>query len=162
LQRMATIFEFAGILRDTSDPTGNRLSPPSVLEGTSLLPSLLDKRWEPSSEDADDGLTDGQRFDLKRVRIRVEILKKENDPLAKFELFQRLNTGGATLSEQEARTCVIIMINERFHDWLVQLATFEPFVTTIDQTERAEKRQSALEYAIRLLSLRNVQYQPYL
>jgi hypothetical protein len=30
-------------------------------------------------------------------------LKQESDPLIKFEVFQRLNTGGVNLSQQEVR-----------------------------------------------------------
>ncbi len=138
--------------------------PPSVLEGTTLLPSLHNKGWESLSEKDDDpnALTEEQRIDIKRVRIRVEILKKESDPLAKYELFQRLNTGGSALSEQEVRSCVIIMINENFHEWLLKLEGYEPFIETIDPTERAEKRQRTLEYVIRFLAFRNSKYQPYL
>jgi hypothetical protein len=165
LQRMSTIFEFSGILRDPTDPQEKKLVPPSVLEGTTLLPSLVNKRWEPTSESEDDqadAFTEGQRIDIKRVRIRVEILKKESDPLAKYELFQRLNTGGSALSEQEVRSCVIIMINEKFHEWLQKLEAYEPFVEAVDLTERAEKRQKSLEYVIRFLAFRNHPYQSYL
>jgi len=162
---MSTIFEYAGILRDPLDSSDKSLLPASVLEGTTLLPSLLNKRWEPVSEapeDVENALTEGQRIDIKRVRIRVEILKKESDPLAKYELFQRLNTGGSALSEQEVRSCVIIMINEKFHEWLQKLEAYEPFIEAIDQTERAEKRQRPLEYVIRWLAFRNQEYHNYL
>jgi len=158
LQRVATLLEFVGILKDPDDSSGTRTRPSTVLEATNLLPSLHNKRWEESSEGANDGLTEGQQRDIKRSRVRVEILKKESDPLAKYELFQRLNTGGSVLSEQEVRSCVIIMISERFHEWISQLAAFDPFVLTIDQTERAEKRQRPLEYVIRWLAFRNHPY----
>ncbi len=158
LQRISTILEFTGQLRDPNDPDQKKLLPPSILEGTNLLPSLANRRWEPSGEDADDGFTDDQRFELKRVRIRVEILKKESDPLAKYELFQRLNTGGSPLSEQEIRSCVIVMINEGFYDWLESLEKYQPFQHTIDQTERAEMRQKPMELLIRFLAFRNTTY----
>jgi uncharacterized protein with ParB-like and HNH nuclease domain len=159
LQRMSTILEFVGLLRDPEDPDQQRLLPPSVLEGTNLLPSLANARWDPTDEDSNDGLSDELKFALKRVRIRVEILKKESDPQAKYELFQRLNTGGSPLSEQEIRSCVIVMINETFYDWLCALEKFEPFQRCIDQTDRAEKRQKPMELVIRFLSFRNHPYQ---
>jgi uncharacterized protein with ParB-like and HNH nuclease domain len=158
LQRMSTILEFVGQLRDPDDPDQKRILPPSVMNGTTLLPSLNNKKWEPLNDEDEDALTDEQRFDIRRVRIRVEILKKESDPNTKYELFQRLNTGGSSLSEQEIRTCTIIMINEDFYDWLEKLESFDPFEETIDQTERGEKRQKPMELVIRFLSYR---YRPY-
>jgi Protein of unknown function DUF262 len=159
LQRISTILEFTGNLRDPEDPNQTKLIPASELEGTNLLPSLSNMRWEPSREDANDGFSDEMKFELKRVRIRVEILKKESDPLAKYELFQRLNTGGSPLSEQEIRSCVIVMINEKFYDWLETLEGFESFKHSIDPTDRAEKRQKPMELVIRFLAFRNRPYQ---
>src|SRR5450759_2271347 len=43
LQRLSTVLEFAGILRDADGAAVE----PSVLEGTRFLPSLAGKRWEP-------------------------------------------------------------------------------------------------------------------
>ena len=159
LQRISTILEFTGQLRDPDDPDQKKVLPASSLEGTNLLPSLRDMRWEPSSEDAGDGFSDELRFELKRVRIRVEILKKESDPLAKYELFQRLNAGGSPLSEQEVRSCVIVMINEKFYDWLETLEGFEAFGETIDSTDRAKERRKPMELAIRFFAFRNRPYQ---
>lgn len=158
LQRLSTLLEFAGILRDFSDPAQVKLLPPSTLEGTQFLPSLADKRWDESADGAGDGFTDDLKFELKRVRIRVEILKKGSDPLAKFELFQRLNSGGSALSEQELRSCVIVMINEGFHDWAVSLSDDPSFAETTNPTERAVKSQKDLEWVIRYLAFRNVPY----
>jgi hypothetical protein len=158
LQRISTILEFIGELRDWRYPDQKRLLPSSVLEGTNLLPSLANMRWNPSDEEAIDGFSDDQKFELKRVRIRVEILKKESDPLAKYELFQRLNTGGSTLSEQEIRSCVIVMIDEQYYLWLKELEKYEPFKATVDQTERAKKRQKPMEFLLRFLAFRNRPY----
>jgi hypothetical protein len=113
LQRLSTVFEFAGILRLPTNDDGVELGvyEASVLEGTRFLPSLSNCRWEPSTQDAQDGIGQAQQLQIKRARIRVEILKQESDPEAKFELFQRLNTGGVALSQQEVRNCVAVMVN---------------------------------------------------
>ena len=42
LQRLSTVFEFMGILRKDED----KLYPPSIMEGTTLLPSLGGKLWD--------------------------------------------------------------------------------------------------------------------
>ena len=154
LQRLSTIFEFVGILRKEN----GKFVTASMLEGTSFLPSLADRKWSPSEENTDDGIGSAQQLQIKRARLRVEILLQESDPTAKYELFQRLNTGGAQLSEQEVRNCIAVMLNKPFHDWLCRCATNESFLTTIDQTTNALERQSATELALRFFAFRNVPY----
>lgn len=149
LQRLSTVFEFAGVLKNGD----GELVTPSVLEGTKKLPSLANATWE-----GEDALPEPNRLDIKRARLRVEILKKESDPYSKFELFQRLNTGGSSLSEQEVRNCTLVMLNKPFFEWLKQLASLNQFEKTIIQTERAEQKQRDLELALRFIVYRNVQY----
>jgi hypothetical protein len=155
LQRLSTIFEFVGIL-GLADGT---IAEPSVLEGTRFLPSLAEKRWEASSAGAGDEIGRPQQLQIKRARMRVEILKQESDPQAKYELFQRLNTGGVELSEQEVRNCVAVMVNKTFHSWLVNLATNDDFLKTIDQTEYALKKQVAIELVLRFFVFRKIPYE---
>lgn len=154
LQRLSTVLQFAELLEGEK---ANELGP-LVLEGTNYLPSLAQKRWNPSSEEADDGIGQAQQLQIKRARIRVEILKKESDNKAKYELFQRLNTGGARLTEQEVRNCVAVMINPDFHAWLLASSNFEPFVSTTAQTETALEGQAGAELALRFFSFLNVPY----
>jgi hypothetical protein len=156
LQRLSTIFEFVGVLRQDDD----RIASAPTLDGTRFLPSLAGKKWEPSSPDQDDGIGHANQLQIKRARIRVEILKSESDPKAKFELFQRLNTGGAVLSEQEVRNCVAVMLNKEFFDWIVKCSMDDGFRVTIDQTDNALKKQSAVELALRFFVFRNVPYRP--
>jgi hypothetical protein len=92
--------------------------------------------------------------------LRVEILKKESDPKAKYELFQRLNTGGASLSPQEVRNCVAVMINPSFYDWLVARSNDVNFIDTTNQTESALEQQMGVELALRFFAFRSVPYRP--
>lgn len=154
LQRLSTVFQFVGILRND----GGAEAPALILEGTNFLPSLAGKQWEPSVPDGDDGIGQLPQLQIKRARLRVEILKKESDIKAKYELFQRLNTGGAVLTEQEVRNCVAVMLNKDFYDWLVARASYEPFVATTSQTETAVFAQAGVELALRFISFRNVPY----
>lgn len=154
LQRLSTIFEFVGLLRLAD----GGVAEPSVLEGTRFLPSLANKKWEPTDPETDDGIGQTQQLQVKRARIRVEILKQESDPVAKYELFQRLNTGGAELSEQEVRNCVAIMINRDFHRWLMQRRANEAFQRTIAQTDTGRMRQADAELALRFFAFRHVPY----
>jgi len=155
LQRLSTIFEFAGILRH---PDGTSYSP-SILQGTRLLPSLSGKRWQPTSESDDNGLDLALQREIKRSRMRVEILKKDSDPKSKYELFQRLNTGGSILSEQELRSCIAIMIDRTFHAWILELKNNLGFQSCIELSETAAMSQKDIELVIRFIVYRNYEYE---
>jgi hypothetical protein len=157
LQRLSTLFEFAGILRDS------RLAPRQerVLDGTKALPALAGKHWEPvEGQDPSDALASAQRLEVKRARMRVEILKEGSSADAKFELFQRLNTGGSALAPQEVRNCVMVMIDPSFHEWLKDLAADPNFVSTVNITDAAKERQLDMELALRFVVFHEVPYRP--
>ncbi|MFA6497922.1 MAG: DUF262 domain-containing protein [Desulfurivibrionaceae bacterium] len=153
LQRLSTVFEFVGAL---VKPDGD-LTPPSKLDGTSYLPSLANSTWQKCNE-GDVAISKTQQLQIKRARIRVEILLKESDEQAKYELFQRLNTGGAPLSEQEVRNCVTVMIKPELHTILSDLSRDVNFSATTCLTETAIEKQMGVELVLRFFSFRNVPY----
>lgn len=153
LQRLSTVLEFSGVLKDAE---GKKVEP-STLEGTKFLPSLADKRWQPWKE-GDQAIDKTLQLQIKRARIRVEILLKESDENAKYELFQRLNTGGAQLSEQEVRNCVAVMINTSFHSLIKNLAEFDAFKITTNQTKEALEKQAGVELVLRIFAFRKFPY----
>lgn len=105
VQRLSTIFQFIGILIDED----GKLLEPLVLEKTKYLPSLQGKKWD-DSESYQNSLTSAQRLFIKRAKLDIKILFKESDEKTKYELFQRLNTGGSTLSDQEIRNCILVNV----------------------------------------------------
>ena len=153
LQRISTILQLTGDLRGERADLG-----PLVLNGTRFLPSLNGKRWEKSSADAEDGLDQSLQIEIKRSRLRVEILKSNSDVTAKFELFQRLNTGGAALTEQEVRNSIAVSVNREFYDWLIARSQLKSFVDATRQTETALESQEGVELALRFFAFRNVPY----
>lgn len=155
LQRISTIFEFVGVLKDSGGQV-----PPSRLEGTTFLPGLANLGWENSAPDENDGIGSALQIQLKRARLRVEILKEESDPLIKYELFQRLNTGGVNLSQQEVRNSVGFMVNANLQDWLIACSDNPDFRSCVDQTEVAIERQAHVELALRFFAFRSVPYVP--
>lgn len=156
LQRLSTLFQLTG------DLTGERAEElgPLILNGTQFLPTLDGKRWVESAEGANDGIGQVLQIEIKRARVRVEILKSESDIAAKFELFQRLNTGGAGLTEQEVRNSIAVSINPRFYEWLMGLSNSEAFKKTTAQTDAAIEAQAGVELALRFFSFRSVPYRP--
>lgn len=148
LQRISTILELMGELKDAD---GN-LCPPLVLEGTKLLPSLEGKRWE--SDNPDEALTDDQKRYIKRSKLTINIILRESHEASKFELFQRLNTGGTFLSDQELRSALILGTNPAFFQWFSKLTASESFQTCIALSERQIDEQYDRELAMRFLVLR--------
>lgn len=149
LQRLSTIFEYAGMLRDEHDEP----IPPSTLEATQYLPSLAGKRWE--DENPETSLTSAQRLILKRVPLDLKIIKRESDPDTQLDLFQRLNTGGSQLSDQELRNSLLIMVQRDFYVWLTELQTHPAFQASIAPSDRAVDEQYDLELVVRFLACHN-------
>lgn len=154
LQRLSTVLQLTGDLKSEYFEQEGAL----VLNGTSFLPSLDGKRWDPSSPKAEDGIGQPLQIWIKRARVRVEILKSDSDITAKFELFQRLNTGGVQLTEQEVRNSIAVSINKNFYDWLVSCSNDPHFVNTTAQTEAALEAQAGVELALRFFAFRHVPY----
>ena len=141
LQRLSTILEFMGELKD---PDSNGLLKPRALVGTEYLPSLRGAFWSGDLMEAqlevdaqrsvsdpadyiDNSATyfsfdsDTQRA-VKRTKIGIQLLEKKSDPKSKYDLFQRLNSGGMTANDQELRNCAIVMANASFFFRLREVA----------------------------------------
>ena len=145
VQRLSTIFQFVGILKDDC----GKSVPPLKLLKTDYLPSLKDMYW--SGEDQNKSFTKEQQLFFKRARIDIIIMKKESDPNTKYELFQRLNTGGSLLSEQEVRNCLIIMSNKKFYELLIELDSEDCYKNCLPLSDRKTDEQYRLELLLRLL-----------
>ena len=154
LQRISTIFEFFGVLKDVE--TGNLL-PPSVLEETKYLPALENTVYEKSENisslnlDAQTPLEKPQQLALRRARLDVQVLKQPSDVETKFHLFQRLNRGGAYANEQEVRTCAMVMIAPEAVDRIRKMASNLKFAEMTSISDAATKSQKDIEYVVRSL-----------
>lgn len=148
LQRLSTIFQFAGILKDES----NNTCEPLILEGTTYLSELKDTQWLDEDNPAK-SLSKELQLVIKRSKISVSIVLKESDDRAKYDLFQRLNTGGSELSPQEVRNCLLLMMNKDFFEWLKELPKNENFkaVTALSENPIAESYD--VELALRFVLL---------
>ena len=147
LQRISTILNFMGELKNEDGKTIE----PLTLTATEYLPLLESVSWDSELNELDSSL---KRL-FKREKIEIKIIKKESDTSTKFELFQRLNTGGSQLSDQEVRNCLLIMLNENFYKILVDLSKDQNFNETIGITERLYEERYEMELILRLLSLGN-------
>ncbi len=146
-QRLSTILQLVGILKDAD---GNRLDPLKLAK-TKFLPSLLDKTW--SGTDCS-GIGRDNQLLIKRSKIDVKIILRESSEASKYELFQRLNSGGSPLSEQEMRNVIMIMVNPSFYEWMESLALDENFLLCTALSDRAREERYDLELITRFLALR--------
>jgi len=136
VQRLSTLFQFIGVLRDND----NQLVAPLVLQKTKFLPSLEGKTW-----DGDSSFTRDQQLYIKRSKIDVNIVLKESDETAKYELFMRLNTGGSSLSPQEVRNCLMVMAYPSTYEWISELAANQDFLNAISLSDRLMNEKYAME-----------------
>ena len=146
LQRISTIFEFVGILKDKE----NALMPPLELQPTKYLPALGTKVWD---SEAPNSLTPAQRLIIKRSKIDIKIILNTSTEGSKYELFQRLNTGGSQLSDQELRNCMLIGIDPAAYRWLEDLTNYPAFFECLSLSERLLNEQYHMELALRFLIL---------
>ena len=145
LQRLSTLFEFMGKLRGENGTTRE----PLCLTQAKYLPALDGVRWT--------DLSHPLRIDFRRAKVNVSILNRGSDHRAKYDLFERLNTGGTRLSEQEVRNCILVMENETFYDWLQDLSAANSFRRCVAVSERLEREGFHTELACRVLCLSTVE-----
>lgn len=145
LQRISTLLQLQGLLDDERFP-------PLKLSGTKYLPALEGMVWD-SDDDADPALTPAQRRDIKRSKIDLKIIQRESDTKTKFDLFQRLNSFGSKLSNQEIRNAQLVGVSPQFVEWLYSLAIYDPFATLLQLPEAELQRKYDEELVLRFLYL---------
>ncbi|QEL57207.1 DUF262 domain-containing protein [Chromobacterium paludis] len=147
LQRLSTIFQFVGILKSES----GEILPQLCTKGTRYLPSLEGKRWEVDGDDNNQAFSTSQRIDFKRAKLNVNIIQRESQRFTKYELFQRLNTGGSSATFQEVLNCMLIDTNEEFYDWFESLGKDENFIDCCNLSDSKIEEQYDLELVSRFI-----------
>lgn len=146
LQRLSTILRFMHELR--VEPTDEK-KVPEPLVGTRYLPSLEGVTWSgPGAR-----FSNTERIAFKRARLDLRILLKDSDKKVRYDLFDRLNSGGAVTSAQEVRTAILLMEYPEFYRWLNELRNLDVFSSCIPLTKRQTDEQYDIELVLRFLSL---------
>jgi hypothetical protein len=146
LQRISTILEFMGLLRDPD--TGNLRR--SCLIKTKYLPSLEGVVWK-AQDSQEHPLDTALQLFFRRKRIDFQILKHPSDPKTKFDLFQRLNRGGSYANEQEVRTCSMVLVNSDTTRQMREFCATPEFSALFRLTTEQRKTQADLEYLVRII-----------
>lgn len=138
LQRLSTIFSFFGILRNHDDNNW-------ILGDGEMISSIDGYKH--------DTLPLKIQLNIKRASCRVEIIKWNSAYDLRFELFNRLNTGGSPLTNQEIRNSLYRSISSKFNDFLKELAAYPSFVKTVNITDQRVKQLYLEELVLRFITL---------
>ena len=133
VQRLSTIYQLVGILENHE---------PLKLTACKYIPSLDELNW--------DNLPISTQREFKKSKIRVNIILTENSDEAQYELFQRLNTGGTALEDQEVRNCLILMLNPDFYNKLNSLKNYENFQNCLPIKDHKFKKEFHMELILRM------------
>lgn len=123
LQRISTILSFMGILKNMPEKNNWKLKTGDLIKEIDGF-GYTD-------------LTPKTQMTIKRFVCRIEILNWNSKIDIRYELFNRLNTGGTKLSDQEIRNCIFRGTDSYVNDYLKELADNEDFInlTSISETQ---------------------------
>lgn len=152
LQRISTILQFFGLLKVAD-------MKPLILQQTDRLPSLEGVAASSEAEDASSILDARYIRDIKRTPLEVQIIQRESDAKAKFDLFERINSYGSTLTDQEMLNAALYYVNPKFCNWLRSLTANDAFnkLTTFSNKERIEAYDE--EIVLRFLLISTMSYE---
>lgn len=140
MQRLTSVFSF---MRGSFD-ANHSPNRPFALKG------INDKsRWHGKTLEEFD---DADRRELKNYVLRAMIIKQirpENDNTSIYHIFQRLNTGGMMLLDQEVRNCVYA---GDFNDLLIRLNQHDGWRNILGK-RKEDPRKRDVGYLLRCISL---------
>lgn len=141
LQRVSTVLSFFGILKTSSEKNKWALSKGELIEylenyNCDTIPLKIN-------------------LNIKRAICRIEIVKWNSKMDMRYELFNRLNTGGSPLTEQEIRNCIFRGTSSDFNNFLTKMASKESFINLIHPTDRQIDEKYLEELVLRFVSLLN-------
>lgn len=140
LQRVSTVLSFFGKLKDEKK---NNL----VLKDAPILSKLEGFTI--------DTLPLNFKLLLKRAVCRVEVIRYDSEFDMRYELFNRLNTGGVKLSEQEIRNCIFRPYDNKFNKFIQDLSKVKEYRDIIHIRKEQEEQMYAQELVLRYFTLKN-------
>lgn len=132
LQRLSTIFEFVGILKENDG--SNNARPPICLQRAKFLVDLEDMYYDKVG-DARKYFDKEAQLIFKRASIPLVIIKRESNDDTKYELFDRLNSTGSPLTSQEIRNAIMLNIKPKIIELIKKLAQHDSFINTTNLSE---------------------------
>lgn len=134
VQRLTTILNFIGTEK-------NSIIKKLILTGLEKLDAMNGLEFEQ--------LPKSMQLMFQTRSLKITVLNDRSDFGVRYDLFERLNTGGVTLHEQEIRNCVF---QGEFNDLLKELAEDENFRSVVKMTEKAKRTGSYEELVLRFFA----------
>ncbi len=114
-----------------------------------ILSHLEGKSYEEMESD--------EKKTINNFNIHIIKISKYSHPDVKFEIFERLNTGSASLSDQEIRNCIYRGTYNNFISEIANNATFQ----TILGIKNSAARMQDVELVLRFMAFNEVSYINY-
>lgn len=144
-QRLTSLFRFLksdeirNIFKDTDIE-------PLQLNGLQILPEMNGATFT--------SLDRALKSAVTKRPIRCIVVLNESDEALKFEVFERLNTGSASLTDQEVRNCVY---RGNYNNLIKKLAFYPKFQELLALPHHVAKSMKDAELVLRFLAYRNLE-----
>lgn len=139
LQRLTTVVNFIGA--ETTIKQVNKNGKKLKIQGLEKLNTLNGLYFE--------HLPKSLQLSFTTRPIRVTVLNDRSDFNLRYDLFERLNTGGVILHPQEIRNCVYI---GDFNDFIKKCVENENFKAVVKMTKNAEKTGNLEELVLKFFA----------
>lgn len=143
-QRLTSLFRF--IKHDEIDTIfPNSGLEPLTINGLKILSELNGKSYSEIDRSF--------KSSISKRPIRCIVVLNDSDEALKFEVFERLNTGSAELTDQEIRNCVY---RGNYNKLLKKLSEYDRFKQLVALPEADEKSMKGVELVLRFLAYREL------
>ena len=139
LQRISTIIHYT--TTDESELKQVEKDAPLQLEGLEKLSSFNNLKFT--------DLPTPIRLAFQKRSIRVTALSDKSDDVVRFDLFERLNTGGIALSPQEVRACIF---RGKFAELIRDLSEDQTFQSILKLQEKRRNDGTSEELVLKFFA----------
>lgn len=143
MQRLSTVLDFLGLLKDENKSQINYERFERLSSGLFYLDGFGEMSWRDFSRRI--------QLDFRRTKVQLIILLRETNLDAKFELFQRLNSGGTAISGQELRNAIMAGECPEMLRWIEDLAADPNFQDVIGLTGKDLSTRYDMELVLRFM-----------
>ncbi len=143
MQRLSTILDFMGVLKEENTRQENYTRFDKLTDDLFYLKEFADKSWGDFSRRI--------HLDFKRAKIQITILMRTTNLDAKFELFQRLNSGGTAITGQELRNAILAGEKPDMLSWFEKLANDDDFQKVTGLTDNEKATRYDMELVLRFI-----------
>ncbi|MDI9274095.1 DUF262 domain-containing protein [Stenotrophomonas sp. PFBMAA-4] len=144
-QRLTSLFRYMKVSELANVFPDRGLDELVLNDAMKLRPDLAGVRFVDLSRD--------DRSTLAKRAIRCIVVLNESDPTLKFEVFERLNSGSASLSDQEVRNC---LYRGSFNKLIKSLAENKKFQEMVALPDHATKAMKDAELVLRFFAFREI------